>query len=294
MSWGAHEPFASRVAALPRLGLGISTEFGARHEGLDVNAFRRERPGLVQFLEVGADLDRGIDEDAWLWVRDGGATTYHFLDVNLEEPDSLEDAWVEATAKLAREIGAAWLCGDAGLWHVGPRDRGHGTLMPPVLVDDSAHLVAEGVRRLREGAGLEVVPENPPAHVYLGDLHLLDYFSRVMERADCGILLDVAHVAAYQQVQGHGPLTALDGFPLDRVIEVHVAGGRLFEHEGRTFVEDTHGTEVLPATWEILDHVLPSATSLRAVVVEAERNPVERVVPLFERVRDRVAAAGVT
>jgi uncharacterized protein (UPF0276 family) len=278
------------VAALPELGLGISTEFGAGREGLDVNALRRERPDLVQLLEIGADLERGIDEDAWEWVRSGAPTTYHFLDVNLEERESLDEAWIRDTAALARQAGAAWLCGDAGLWHVGPRDRGHGTLMPPVLTACSADDLAESVVHLRESAGLEVLPENPPAHVFLGELHLLDYFGRVAERADCGLLLDVAHVAAYQQVLGHEPLAGFDGFPLERVVEVHVAGGRLFEHEGRTFVEDDHGPRVLPAAWSILEHVLPRATRLRATIVEAERNPVEAVVPLFEDVRGRLAA----
>ena len=42
---------------------------------------------------------------------------------------------------------------------------------------------AENVRRLRLASGFEVLPENPPAHVYLGDWHLLDYFAFVAEQA---------------------------------------------------------------------------------------------------------------
>ncbi|MGH9885637.1 MAG: hypothetical protein ACREBE_08925, partial [bacterium] len=113
--------FAERVAALPRLGVGISTEFGARHGGLDLLALRRARPELVSFLEVGADLDRGIDADARAWAAEGWPTTYHFLDANLEERESLSPEWLAATREQAREIGARWLCGDAGLWHLGPR-----------------------------------------------------------------------------------------------------------------------------------------------------------------------------
>jgi uncharacterized protein (UPF0276 family) len=273
------------VAALPSLGLGISTEHGARHCGLDVNAFRRSRPDLCRVLEIGADLDRGVDEDAWTWVRDGAPTTYHFLDVNLEEREDLDLAWVVGTARLAREVGAAWLCGDAGRWHVGPRDRGHGTLLPPVLCSGSADALADSVVELRERSGLEVLPENPPAHVFLGPLHLFDYFARVADRSDCGLLLDAAHAAAFQHVRGHDPLTGLDGLPLERVVEVHVAGGRPFTHGGRTFVHDDHGPEVLPATWALLDAVLAGASNLRAVVVEAERNPLPSVLPLFERVK---------
>ncbi len=278
--------FAERVARLPRLGLGISTEFGARHGGLDLLALRRARPDLVGFLEIGADLERGIDADARAWVEAGWPATYHFLDANLEERESLSPEFLEATLEQARSVGAAWLCGDAGLWHIGPRERGHGVLMPPVLCAESAIEMAENVRRMREATGFEVLPENPPAHVYLGDLHLLDYFARVATRADCGFLLDVAHLAIYQRATGRAPLDGLDGFPLERVVEIHVAGGSEFEHEGRTFVDDDHSPAPHADTWRILEAVLPRASNLRALVFECERNRAEDVLPVFERLHE--------
>ena len=283
-------PFLERVRALPRLGLGISTEHGARHEGLDILALRRARPDLLQFLEIGADLERGVDEDARAWIAAGLPTTYHFLDVNLEEPEDLDEAWLRDAAALARKCGAAWMCGDAGLWHVGPRDRGHGTLMPPVLTPASAASVGESAARLREASGLEVLPENPPAHAWLGPLHLLEYFAAAAEHGDTGLVLDVAHVAVFQNARGHAPLDGFDALPFERVVELHVAGGSAFEHGGATFIDDDHGVEVLDATWAILDHVAPRAANLRAIVVEAERNRAEDVVPLFERVRERWGA----
>ena len=199
---------------------------------------------------MGVDLERGVDAAACAWAQSGAPTTYHFLDLNLEESDDLDPAWIVAAGALARELGAAWLCGDAGLWHVGPRDRGHGVLLPPVLSEESAHALARNVRTLREASGLEVLPENPPAHVYAGPLHILDYFARVAEWADAGLLLDVAHLAIYQRAMGHAPLDGLDGFPLDRVVEVHVAGGTEFEHGGRRFVDDDHAPEPLADTWD--------------------------------------------
>lgn len=290
MEWRSDAPFAERVAALPWLGVGVSTEFGsAAGGGLDVLALRRERPDLVHFLEIGVDLERGIDAPAHAWVEAGWPTTYHFLDVNLEEGEDVEPAWIGATAALARAVGAAWLCGDAGLWHVGPRDRGHGTLLPPILCEASAREMAASVRRLRAAAGFEVLPENPPAHVYLGDLPLLDYFARVAEAADCGLLLDVAHLAIHQRVAGRAPLDGLDAFPLERVVEVHVAGGSEFVHAGRTFVDDDHSPEPLPDTWTILEALLPRANNLRAVVYECERNPRAAVEPNFARLRGLVA-----
>jgi uncharacterized protein (UPF0276 family) len=278
------DSFVERARDLPILGTGISTEFGARHTGLDLLEFRRRYPTYAQFLEIGADLDRGIDDDARAWAAAGGSVTYHFLDLNLEESEDLDAHWIEDTAAAAREVGAAWLCGDAGLWHIGPRDRGHGILMPPILSQDSVLEMAANVAALREASGFEVLPENPPAHVFVGPLHLLDYFARVIDGADSGMLLDVAHLAVYQRVQGNAPLTGLDGFPLERVLEIHVAGGTPFEWQGRPFVDDDHGTEVLEETWTILEHVLPLTSNLKALVFEGERNAIEEVVPIFERI----------
>ena len=108
--------------------------------------------------------------------------------------------------------------------------------MPPILCEESAREMADNVVTLREASGFEVLPENPPAHVYLGPLHLLDYFARVVDAADSAMLLDVAHLAVFQKVMGHEPPAALDGVPHERVVEIHVAGGTLFVSEGRTFV----------------------------------------------------------
>lgn len=275
--------FAHRVLELPALGVGISTEFGATELGLDPTVLRERHPGLVSFLEIGADLERGIDASAWGWVSAGLPTTYHFLDVNLEEAEDLDEEWCSETAALARRAGAAWLCGDAGLWHVGRRDRGHGTLMPPVLVPESADAMAANVRSLREQTGFEVLPENPPAQVFLGSMHLLDYFARMSDVADCGLLLDVAHLVIYQHACGHDLHTGLDGYPFERVVEIHVAGGAKFEHRGRSFIDDDHGLEIQPGTWELLETVIERAPNLKAIVFECERNRIEEVVPGFER-----------
>jgi uncharacterized protein (UPF0276 family) len=156
-------------------------------------------------------------------------------------------------------------------------------LLPPILCVESAREMAANVRALREASGFEVLPENPPAHVYLGDLHLLDYFARVADDADSGLLLDVAHLAIYQRACGHDPLDGLDGFPLERVIEIHLAGASEFSHAGRGFVDDDHSPAVLDDTWRILEAVLPRASNRRALVFECERNPLDAVVPVFER-----------
>jgi uncharacterized protein (UPF0276 family) len=287
--------FLTRAARLPRLGLGVSTEYGAGDApgALDPLALRARQPEFAGFLEIGVETLKGLDRDARRWVERGWPSTYHFLDVNLDEPADLDPAWLDAVREIAAEIHPAWLCGDAGLWHFGPRERGHMLLLPPILTADSAAALAEGIGTLRAATGFEVLPENPPGAVYLGDLHLLDFFARVCELADTGMLLDCAHLAIYQRMTGHSPLTGLDGFPSERIVELHVAGGAERVTGGYPFVEDSHTIDVLPATWEILEHVAPRAPNLKAVVFECERNPIGACEPGFERIAGVLAQSAL-
>jgi uncharacterized protein (UPF0276 family) len=272
--------------------VGISAEPGSALSGIDAVALAAEHPGLVHFLEYGADVERGLDEHVRRWADGGRPTTYHFLDLNLEEAEDLEPRWVEETAGAARQIGAAWLCGDAGLWHFGTRDRGHQLLLPPILTRDSADAVADNLLRLEALTGLAVLPENPPGAFYLGDLHLLDYFARVSERSGGGLLLDCAHLAMFQRLRGLPPTAGLDGFPLERVVELHVAGGTIIDVDGLSLIEDAHGPEPLPECWAIFDAVMASgrAKNLRAIVYECERNPPDDVLDTFRRLNQAFPA----
>ena len=284
--------FRSRLAGLPVLGLGVSTEYGASLAAgaLDPMQLRREHPAYAGFLEVGVELVKGLDAPARAWAAAGAPTTYHFLDINLDEPEDLGATWLAGVRALCEALRPAWLCGDAGLWHFGRRDRGHMLLLPPVLIAEAVAPMAEGIMALRAATGLEVLPENPPGTAFVGDLHLLEFFARVAEAADTGLLLDCAHLAMYQRLTGREPLDGLDHLPWDRVIELHVAGGREREQGGFAWVEDEHGPELLPDTWAIAQAALRRASNLRAVVVECERNPIAAVLPLFARVAAELPA----
>jgi uncharacterized protein (UPF0276 family) len=283
--------FFQRVQQLPTLGIGVSTEYGAAQtpEALDVLALRQTQPQFAGFLEVGVEVVKGLDDTAQRWVQEGLTTTYHFLDLNLDEPEDFETPWLEAAKAIADQIKPAWLCGDAGLWHFGPRERGHMLLLPPILCTESALQQAEGIIRLREQLGYEVWPENPPGHVYLGDLHILEYYAEVAERADTGFLLDCAHLAIYQAMMGYDPCAGLDGFALDRVVELHVAGSTRREHDGLAYWDDDHTPHILDDTWRIFERVVPHAPNLKAVVFECERNPLHAVLAGFERIASQVA-----
>ena len=285
--------FHERVQSLPHLGLGVSTEYGAGAVpgALDPVALREENSDFAAFLEVGVEVAQGLDRHTLDWVARGWPTTYHFLDINLDEPADFDPAWLDAVRAAVAQLKPAWMCGDAGLWHLGRRDRGHMLLLPPVLIPEAVGPMADGIARLREEFGLEVLPENPPGAAFVGPMHLLDFFGRVAEEADTGLLLDCAHLAMFQHVRGLPPLAGLDNFDCDRVVELHIAGGTVRDHGGLSWIDDDHGGDVLPETWQIAEYVVARASNIKAVVIECERNAIDVVRPLFGEAAARWSAA---
>ncbi len=278
--------FAERRRHLPRLGMGVSTEFGAHEVSGGLDPFEmRAWPGHAEFLEVGVEVARGLDGTARSWAAKGLPTTLHFLDLNLDDPDDFDAEWVEGFLAVRDVLRPAWICGDAGSWHFGRRAPGQLHLLPPILCADAVAPMADGIARLRELSGLEVLPENPPGVAFLGDLHLLDFFSRVADAGDTGLLVDVAHLAIYQRQTGRKATDGLDGFDFDRVIELHVAGGTERLTDGFAWVDDDHGPELLPETWTLFETFLARCRNLRAVVFECERNALADVAPAADRIR---------
>lgn len=277
------QEMARRLDSLPRLGVGISGEYGVR-PSIDPSVLKQEHPELIHAVEFGTDTDRGLDSAILRWVDAGGACTYHFLDVNFEELEDMDEKWMVETEAFARRLRSPWLCGDSGMWHFGPRDRGHGLLLPPVLTRESAQRTAESIALLQERTGLPVFPENPPSLYFLGDLHVLDYFAQVSEIAGCGLLLDTAHLSIFQKARGLSPLAALDGFPLDRVVEIHVAGGGdAVTPDDYRYIADDHRAEVHRDTWEIIAHAIPRCPRLKALMYECEHNEIAATLDTFRR-----------
>lgn len=282
--------FLQRLEHLPLLGLGVSTEYGAmlNPNALNLQEARQAAPHCIQFLELGIEASKGLDMVARQWIQDQLPCTYHFLDINLNESEDFNESWLAQVQYWIDYSKPAWLCGDAGLWHLGPRAQGHMLLLPPILTRESAYAFADGICRLRDACGLEVLPENPPGHVYVGDLHIMDFFAIVCERADTGMLLDAAHLAIYQQQFNLPMSTALDRFPLDRIVELHMAGGAWKQWQGLDLIEDEHCPTILEQTWDIFDTIAPALSGLKAVVFECEHNPWSACAAEMQKLHQRL------
>ena len=113
-----------------------------------------------------------------------------------------------------------------------------GLYPPPPAAGRAVGRFLRTVERVRATAGLPLILENlaslPAARYhYASDPALL---GRVLDEADCGLLLDVAHARLAALYRGQAPEDYLAALPLGRVRQVHVSGIR----RGRRGWYDAH------------------------------------------------------
>ena len=68
--------------------------------------------GGEDLLELGVETVKGLDRDAQAWLESGAPTTYHFLDINLDEPADFDARWlrlVEPLRAFRFVFYAAWI-----------------------------------------------------------------------------------------------------------------------------------------------------------------------------------------
>jgi hypothetical protein len=107
----------------------------------------------------------------------------------------------------------------------------------------------------------------------------------VSEAADCGILLDLHNVLCNWRNGRQSVAEFCDTIPLDRVWEIHLAGG---ERE-RGFYVDAHSGLVEPELMEIATALVPRLPNLRAITFEIMPERVAEVgLPAIGRQLERI------
>ena len=163
---------------------------------------------------------------------------------------------------------------DAG----GPRDTG--VPLPLPLTHEAAALVAGRSAELIDRFGVPFLLEN--AAQYLGVLPRdadiggeEEFIAEIARVSGCGLLLDLHNLHCNAVNHGFDAVAALDRLPLDRVAEIHVAGGSWADG----FYLDAHDGLVPDAVWGLLEHALPRCPNVAGLVFEMLDVHVRRTPP---------------
>jgi len=128
-------------------------------------------------------------------------------------------------------------------------------LMPLCSSRENVTRVADRLERVRDALGVPIAFENITYYAELGarELDEAEFIGEILARSSAGLLLDVNNVFVNAQNHGFDPFAFIATLPLERVVELHVAG---HEREADGLLLDTHGAPVTSAVFELLEFTL--------------------------------------
>ncbi|MBB6183508.1 DUF692 domain-containing protein [Oleiagrimonas soli] len=144
--------------------------------------------------------------------------------------------------------------------------RAFGFLMPPLQSWASVATMVDNIHRLQDAFGLPFAFETGVNYLRPLDGELPDgvFWGAVAERADCGILLDLHNLWTNERNGRASVASVLDALPLERVWEMHVAGGQPY----KGYWLDAHSDLPPQALLTLARSVVPRLPSLHALVFE--------------------------
>lgn len=258
------------MAPLPELGVGVIYV-----------------PGLEPLIQAGRDLIDVIEvEPQTCWVP--GPNGYGRLDPAALEwlDDQLQPviahgvvnplggsqrpdpADVDAFADAVRALGAAWCSEHLSFNRFAAGDSVHdaGFLLPPLQSASHAFNVARNIRAFARRMPVPVAFETGVNYLapQPGELDDGIFFRTVADVADCGIVLDLHNLWCNERNGRATVDQVIDELPLERVWEIHVAGGQTMD--GYTL--DSHSDLTPEAVLDLAARVVPRLPNLRALIFE--------------------------
>ncbi|TAL10646.1 MAG: DUF692 family protein [Nitrospirae bacterium] len=309
------EGFAARAARIPVHGIGLSVDVFSP-DLLELHRTLEQAGIRPDYLEIFKAPVRDLAR-----VRaalPGVPLAYHAEGLWLIDP-AMRSAtpWrqaVETIARHAEAIGAGWANHECA----GKQFGGYsfGTYLPPLLTNAAATAVAanamwaqEGLdewfaRKGRPDAAPLLLLELPPLTYFgFGNLPVSEFFARIAEGASLGLVLDIGHLWTHWRYRERRRFRSLEAFaaeflatfPLDRVVQIHLAGLGLHEDgdpaDPLPHWIDRHDAPVPAVLFDLLRQVLghPALAALKGIALEVDTKAVPAIVEEFRRLLEEPA-----
>ncbi len=235
---------------------------------------------IVRERRLGADGEMRLLHEA-LTAFPGVA---HGISLSLGTVAPPPDWYLAATRRFLAETGLEVFSEHLAFHRVDGHDLTLFLGMP--FTEESVRWIARQYAAVRAALGRSFALENvtylfPVPHCPLDEA---DFFRRVCEETDAGLLLDVTNLFNNSSNHGYDVGDFLDRYPLDRVTQVHLAGGFLTD-EGTW--EDSHSEPVMEPVWELYEEVI-RRTRCDIVIVERDSRlePFDGVLADVDRARE--------
>lgn len=269
----------------PRVGLQYRRAYRA---ALFLNRPRVDALELVaeHFLDLSARQRDELD-----LLRAHFSLTVHALGTSVGTADGVDERYLDKLARLIAYVRPRWWSDHLAFTRVGRTELGAFAPLPRTA--EAIEVVARNVARVRAVIKAPFALENPAAPFALDGAQMDPgaFLRAVSEAADCALVLDLENLHADGWNVGTDPDAVLAAIPLERVLEIHLAGGRPVR--GRYL--DAHDSPVPAATWRFYRAFCRRGTPpLTIVEREAALPPLEVVLAELDTARAIAAAPGPT
>lgn len=262
---------------LPALGVGL----GFR------TPFRSDlffHPEQVDFLEITADhyLDAPPEKEQELHLlAEHFVLIPHGLHLSLGSAEGIDPVYVAKLARLIGRLQPPWWSEHIAFTRAGGIQIGH--LAPLPFTRQAVEVLCRNVTAVRREIEAPLLLENITYTVTLpgSEMSEVEFIAEVLERTGCGLLLDVTNLYTNAVNHGYDPGDFLKRLPLDRVVQLHFAGG----HWRQNVLVDSHAHPTPPEVWAWMEEVLARA-AVKAAVLERDEN-----LPPFQILLDELGQA---
>ena len=127
-------------------------------------------------------------------------------------------------------------------------------LLPMPYTFEAAKLTARKIRQAQDFLEVPIAVENVSSYAEFHDSEMTEweFLNEVVERADCGILLDVNNIYVSSRNHGFNPYEYINAVPPERVAQIHIAGHSKFEK----YILDTHDHPVIAPVWKLYERAI--------------------------------------
>lgn len=191
----------------------------------------------------------------------------HGLDLSIGSPEAIDEGYCDKLKTIIKETNCHWFSDHISLTRVDDVEVGH--LMPISFNEENIDLIVSKVNALQRRIKKPFLLENITYYYKIpnSDIDEAEFITQILERADCGMLLDLNNLHLNSLNHGYDPYTYLNKIPLERVVEIHLAGGSYKEN----MHVDTHANAISKPVWELFDFVAKTVP-FRGVIIERDSN----------------------
>jgi uncharacterized protein (UPF0276 family) len=194
----------------------------------------------------------------------------HGLSLSLGGPDPLDVAHLRGLGELLHRMGVPWHSDhlsfgavDSVMLH---------ELLPVPFTCEAVRHVADRIARAQEILRLPLAVENITyyARGTGSDMDEADFVCEVLRASGARLLLDVNNVHVNSTNHGFDARALLARMPLDRVVQIHVAG---HDRSDPALLVDTHAEPVIEEVYALLAWVLERTGPLPVLLERDDRFP---------------------